>query len=83
MGKAKGKRLGPYHVSDCYIRWAESLTGMLTTVKVEYGGVGQMLESPAWDEGKTDYAIRLTTALRDSVARIAKEMQDHVQGKRS
>lgn len=85
MGKAKGKasRVTKYPVSDAYVRWAESLSGMLTTIKIGHGSVGQMLENQAWDDGKTDYAIRLTVALRDSIAKIAKEMQDHVQGKAS
>jgi len=82
MGKTKGGRIKRTHsVSNSYIRWAESLAGMLTTIKIEHGGVGPMLESAGWDDGKTDYALRLTLALRDSVTRIAKEMQDHVQGK--
>lgn len=54
---------------------------MLTTIKTEYGSVGDMLEHPAWDEGKSAYAVQLTQALADHVSRIASEMNNHVKGK--
>lgn len=69
--------------SDAYIAWAQSVSGMLTTIKTEYGSVGDMLEHPAWDEGKTRYAVQLTQALSEHLVRIASEMTTHVSGKTS
>jgi hypothetical protein len=87
VGKEKSKtksvtrKENSHAASDSYLRWAESVSGMLTGIKTEYGTVGQMLEDANWDDGKTDYAVRLTLALRDTITKIAAEMTGHVQGK--
>lgn len=67
--------------SDKFIAWASSLSGMLTSIKTEYGGIAEMVESAQWDEGKTEYAIALLDGLRREVADMHKELESHVAEK--
>lgn len=70
-----------FEASDAFIRWAESVSGMLTTIKTKYGGVAKMLGDPLWDDSKSQYARKLVSALRDHISRISAEMHEHEQGK--
>ena len=77
-----GKKLtGNFEASREIIQWAESCSGMMTTIKTKYGGVSQMLEDASWDESKTEYAMNLIAALRDTITRVATEMKEHEEGK--
>ena len=52
-----------YAASDEFIVWAQSLSGMLTKMKTEYGTIAEMVEHSAWDEGRTHYALALIQSL--------------------
>jgi transcription termination factor NusB len=67
--------------SDECVAWAESLSGMLTKIKTTYGGIGEMVESPEWNESKTVYFLQLLKGLRRQLATIDKELSEHVKGK--
>ena len=67
--------------SDRFIAWANSLSGMLTTIKTEYDSISEMVEHPDWDEGKTVHAARLIHALRQHLQVIDEELSSHVKGK--
>ena len=61
---------------------AHSLSGMITKVKTQYGGVGEMIESPTWDESKTDIAVALLMkGLKKEVGEINKELSRRVAEK--
>jgi hypothetical protein len=81
MEVSKRRRVA-FSASDEVIPWVESITGLLTLIDTKYGGLSEMLESPAWDESKTDYTMRLVKALSKRVARLEKEFLDHAQNKR-
>jgi hypothetical protein len=70
-----------FRISDDFLSWAESLSAMLTTVETKSGGVATMLENPAWDESRTDYALHLVKSLHAHIRKLDEEMTDHVQGK--
>ena len=46
-----------FPASDDFIAWAQSLSGLLTKMRTEFGSMGEMIESPGWDEGRTHYAL--------------------------
>jgi hypothetical protein len=48
-----------FTASDEAVAWAQSLSGMLTKLKRQHGSIVEMVESPAWDEGKTTYVLAL------------------------
>lgn len=70
-----------FSASDNFIVWAQSLSGMLTTIRSEYGSVGEMLEHAAWDEGRTQYALTLIKSLHKHLDQIDEEMTIHVNEK--
>ena len=41
-----------FTASDDFIVWAQSLSGMLTKMRTEYGSTQELLEHPDWDEAK-------------------------------
>jgi hypothetical protein len=70
-----------YPASDEFIVWAQSLSGMLTKMRTEYGSVSEMVERSDWDEAKTDLALKLLKTLRTNLTKVEKELANHVNGK--
>lgn len=70
-----------YVASDEFIVWLESLSGMLTKIKAEYGGIVALVEHPDWDENRTIHAARLVQALRHHLHSIDEELAEHVKEK--
>ncbi len=70
-----------YKASDDFIAWAQSLSGMLTKIRTEFGSVSAMIEHPEWDESKTDNALFLIKSLRAHLSKIDRELSSHVQEK--
>ena len=70
-----------YPASDDVVVWLQSLSGMLTRVKTQYGSFPEMVEHPDWDEGRTDLVLRLIGSLREHLQNVEKELSDHVNGK--
>lgn len=82
MGQAgtKATRVkSAYPVSDDFIAWIESLSGLLTTVKTRHGGIVAMIEDSGWDDSRTGYALRLVQSLSRHMVRIEKEFESHVK----
>ena len=67
--------------SDEFVIWAQSLSGMLTRIRSEYGSVAEMVEHPAWDEAKTHYSLSLIKSLCEHLTQIDEELTEHVQDK--
>jgi len=76
MGRAQA-----FVASDEFIVWAQSLGGMLTRMETEYGGIAEMVEHPAWDEGRTTYALHLLQSLCKHIAQVERELHIHVEEK--
>ena len=74
-------RARKFPASDEFIAWAQSLSGMLTKLRTEYGSVAEMVEHPAWDEGRTQYALSLIKSLHNHMAQIDAELSRHVKEK--
>ncbi len=70
-----------FPVSDQLIQWAQSLSGMLTTIKVQYGDISEMVEHPEWDESQTGYALSLLKSLRIHLSQLEEELTIHVEEK--
>lgn len=70
-----------FSASDEFIAWAQSLSGLLTTMRTEYGSMPEMVESPNWDEGRTNLALSLVKSLRAQLATIEQELAIHVADK--
>jgi hypothetical protein len=70
-----------FAASDEFIAWAQSLSGMLTKLRTEYGSIAEMVEHPAWDEGKTEYAMSLVKSLRKHLSKMDTELSSHVEEK--
>ncbi len=70
-----------YPASDDVVVWLQSLSGMLTRVKTQYGSFPEMVEHPNWDEGRTDLVLRLIGSLREHLRNVEKEFSVHVNGK--
>ena len=70
-----------FTASDEFIAWAQSLSGMLTKIKTEYGSAAEMAERPDWDNAKTDFALNLLRSLRVNLSKVEKELSDHAKGK--
>jgi hypothetical protein len=70
-----------YPVSDEFIVWAQSLSGMLTKMRTEYGSISEMVERSDWDGSKTDLALKLLKTLRTNLTKVEKELTSHVDGK--
>jgi len=79
MARAR-RRVSEHPVSDEFIRWAEGLNGFVSQIDLEYGGVAEMVEHPSWDASRNQYAVSLLDGLKREVARIAKELNSHVNG---
>ena len=69
-----------YPASDEFIVWAQSLSGMLTKLRTEYGSMAEMVECPQWDRARTDFALKLLKTLRTHVTKAEKELANHVKG---
>jgi hypothetical protein len=67
--------------SDEFIARLENLSGALTRIKTEYGGIVALVERPDWDENRTVHAARLVRALRDHLCSIDKELAEYVEEK--
>jgi hypothetical protein len=76
-----GMKRKQYPASDEFIVWAQSLSGMLTKMRTEYGSVSEMVERPEWDDAKTDLALKLLKTLRTNITKVEKELASHVNGK--
>jgi hypothetical protein len=70
-----------YSASDQFVVWLESLSGMLTKIKTEYGGIIALTEHPNWDENRTIHVRRLVHALRIHLDSIDEELADYVDEK--
>jgi hypothetical protein len=70
-----------FPASDEFVAWAQGLSGMLTDIRVRFGSIAEMVEHPAWDEGKTQYALSLVKSLRDHLSRLDEELTTHVRDK--
>jgi hypothetical protein len=70
-----------YPASDEFIVWAQSLSGMLTKMRVEYGSISEMVERPDWNGAKTELALKLLKTLRTNLTKVEKELASHVSGK--
>lgn len=70
-----------YQASNDFTRWLQGLSGFLTGVKTDYGSFTAMAEHPDWDEGRTEFVIRLISSLRDHLGIAEKELADHVKSK--
>jgi hypothetical protein len=68
-------------VSDEFIVWAESLSGMLTSLRTSYGSTEEMLEHSDWNEGRTEYLLQLVQCLHSDLRRLDEEMSEHVKAK--
>jgi hypothetical protein len=74
-------RTQKFSASEEFISWAQSLSAMLTKLEQQYGGIVEMVESPAWDEGRTTYALALVNNLHTHIARFDAELSIHVEEK--
>ena len=72
---------GKFTASDEFIASAQSLSGMATRIRTQYGSIGEMVESASWDEGKTGVALSMIKALEKEVRTINKELARHVTEK--
>jgi hypothetical protein len=70
-----------FEASNEFVRWAESIGGMLTKITTKYGSISAMVEHSDWDEGKTCYALSLLQSLRREISKIDKELASHVAEK--
>jgi hypothetical protein len=70
-----------FDASDEFIAWTQSLSGMLTKMRTEYGSISEMVEHPQWDESKTSLALKLLRSLRGNLSKLEKELSSHVDGK--
>lgn len=67
--------------SDQFIVWLQSVSGMLTTIRTEYGSVEELLEHPEWDESRTILTQSLVNALHAHIREIDEELTEHVSQK--
>lgn len=70
-----------YLATEEFIVWAQSLSGMLTTLRTSYGSTEEMLEHPDWNEGKTEYLLQLVQCLHSDLKALDEEMSEHVKAK--
>ena len=70
-----------FTASNEFTASAQSVSGMLTKIKTEYGGISAMVERADWDTAKTDFALSLLRTLRSHVTKIEKELSSHVKGR--
>lgn len=70
-----------FAASDEFIAWAQSLSGCLTTIRAKHGSIVDMVESPQWDEGKTQYALALIQSLHIHLSHLDSELTTHVHEK--
>lgn len=81
MGRRRGQQVTETSNPNEIINWLESLSGALSTVEEEFGGVAELVECKEWDESKTDYLLRLLAGLKESVSSLETELRNHVNGK--
>lgn len=67
-----------YTASDEIIRWIESITGLLTYIESEYGGIPELVEHPRWDDSRNKYAASLLSGLKRDISRASQELNEHV-----
>lgn len=67
--------------SEEFVVWAQSLSGMLTTLRNHYGTTEEMLEHHDWDEGKSEYLLQLVQCLHSDLRKLDEEMSEHVKAK--
>jgi hypothetical protein len=70
-----------FPASDEFIRWLQSLGGMLTKIKINYGSVAEMTEHSEWDDSRTELALALVKAIHKQLRQIDMELTSHVQEK--
>ena len=70
-----------YAASDEFIAWAQSLSGMLTTIRSRFESAGEMVEHMTWDEGKTEYFLALIKSLHNHISEVDSELSCHVKEK--
>lgn len=67
-----------YSASNDIVEWLESMAGLLAHIRTQYGGVSELLEDPAWDASRSQYAVALLNGLTKDIARAAQEFKSHV-----
>ncbi len=77
----RGKPVASFVDSDNVVRWVESLSGAITTINTEHGGISGLVEGAAWDESRTPYLLNLLGGLKESISILEQELRDHVNGK--
>jgi len=70
-----------YVASGEFVSRLESVSGALTRLKTQYGGIVALIEHPDWDENRTMHTARLVRALRDHLDVIDKELAEYVKEK--
>ena len=70
-----------FPASDDFIAWAQSLSGLLTKMRTEFGSMSEMVEHPAWDESRTQYALSLIGSLQKQLTQVHEELKTHVSEK--
>jgi hypothetical protein len=78
MARQSRRSVSTHVISDEFIQWAESLSGFVAQIDLEYGGVAEMVEHPQWDSARNQYAVALLEGLRKDVGKLAKELKVHV-----
>jgi len=81
MGQGRGQQVVPETNPNDIVGWLESLSGALSTIEVEFGGISELVEKSEWDHTKTDYLLQLLKGLKASVYSLETELRDHVNGK--
>jgi hypothetical protein len=80
MPKQQQRNISGHAASDHFIQWAESLSGFVAFINVEYGGVSEMVEHHNWDASRNKYLLSLLNGLKRDVAQLSKELKGHVNG---
>jgi len=70
-----------FSASDEFVVWAQSLSGLLTKMRMEYGSPSEMVECASWDESRTEYVLSLVKSLHEDIAQIDEELSRHVTEK--
>lgn len=72
---------GKFPASDEFIAWAQSLSGLLTKIRTEFGSMSEMAEHPAWEESRTQYALSIVGSLQKQLTQVHEELATHVSEK--
>ncbi len=81
MGIGRREKTREAITPNAVVGWIESASVALTSIDSELGGIAAVVESPQWDEAKTDYLLRLLSGLKTSVVDLEMELRGHVNGK--